>query len=146
MDLRLNPHLPIITPGIEFSSLSQSRPPTTITPRIDFADEWMTENNNSGSHTVSDFAPSVGDSDGEDLTAMNLDLLESETSDDEQSLNNNRDIKVPKPPGEPGRPNSGGYNVKNELCAWGADKISQVMVGLNFLNMVATDGMGSRHL
>ena len=146
MDLRLNPHLPIITPRIEFSSLSQSHPPTTITPRINFAEEWMTENN-LGSHAVSDFTPSVGDSDDEDLTAMNLDLLESETSDDEQPLNNNRGIKILKPPGEPGRPNSGGYNVENELCAWGANKISQVMVGLkDFLNMVAADCMGPRNL
>lgn len=102
--------------------------------------------NNSGSHAVTDFAPSDSDSEDEDLATMNLDLLESESSDDEQSLNNNRDIKIPKPPGEPGWPNSGGYNIENELCAWGADKTSQVTVGLKNLNTVATDGMDSRNL
>ena len=128
MDLRLNPHLPIITPRIEFSSLSPSRSPTTITPHIDFAELWITENN-SGSHAVND-VPSDSDSDDDDCAAMDLDILESETSDDEMLLDNNHDIKIPKPPGEPGRPNSGGYNVENELSAWGTDKISQVAVGL----------------
>jgi hypothetical protein len=122
MESRLNPHLPIITPRIEFSSSSQSHPPVTITPRIDFAQLWTGDN--PGSHAVSD-APS-DDSDS-DSNAMDF---ESEASDDNMSLmplNNNE--KIPKPPGEPGRPNSGGYNIKNELRVWGADKISQVMVG-----------------
>ena len=92
MDLRLNPHLPIITPRIEFSSLSQSHPPTTITPRIDFTELWKMETpTDSGSHAVS---PSDGDSDDEEPTAMDLD-----------EVNNCCDIKIPKPPGEPGQPN-----------------------------------------
>lgn len=126
MDLRLNPHLPIITPRIEFSSLTRLRPPAIITPRIDFADEW-TMGNNSASHVVSDFAPFV-DGDDEDSITVDLELLESEASDDETPLNNRG--KIPKPPGEPGRPNSGGYNVENEVRAWGTDKISQVTVSL----------------
>jgi hypothetical protein len=126
MDLRLNQHLPIITPRIEFSSLTQLRPPAIITPRIDFADAW-TIGNNSASHVVSDFAPFV-DSDDDDSITVDLELLESELSDDEVPLNNIG--KIPKPPGEPGRPNSGGYNVENEVRAWGADKISQVTVSL----------------
>ncbi len=126
MDLRLNPHLPIITPRIEFSSLTQLCPPATITPRIDFADAW-TIGNNSASHIVSDFAPFVNGDDDDSIT-VDLELLESEPSDDEMPLNNSG--KIPKPPGEPGRPNSGGYNVENEVHAWGADKISQVTVSL----------------
>ena len=110
MDLRLNSHLPIITPHIKFSTLSQSHPPTTITPRIDFADLW-TIGNDSASH--------VAPSDDEDSTSMDLDLPESESSGDEMLSNNNR--KIPKPPGAPGRPNSGGYNIENELRPWGAD-------------------------
>ena len=143
MDLRLHPHLPIITPRIEFSSMSQLRPAATITPRIDFAELWTMER--LGSHAVSD-VPSDGDSDDEGSTAMELDLLESETSDNEILLDNNRDPKILKPQGEPGRPNSGGYNIENELCAWGANKISQVMVGPKELNIFATDSMNSRNL
>jgi hypothetical protein len=127
MALRLHPHLPIITPRIEFSSLTQLRPPPTITPRLDFAEIMES---NSCSHAVNEVTPFEGDSDDEVSIAMDLDLLESEPSDDEVSLNN-RDIKIPKPPGEPGRPNSGGYNIENELCAWGADKTSQVMVSIS---------------
>ena len=111
MDLKLNPHLPIITPRIEFSSSSHSHPPAIITPRIDFADLWVGDNYGA-SHAVS----SDMDSDYE----MDFDA-------DEMLFNNNE--KIPKPPGEPGRPNSGGYNIEKELSAWGADKISQVTVG-----------------
>ncbi len=99
------------------------------------------ETTDSGSHAVSPFD---SDSDDEDSTAMDLDLLESETSDDEG--NNCCDIKIPKPPGEPGRPNSGGYNVENELCAWGGDKISQIMVGLNLKELIGTDDVMHRNL
>ena len=128
MDSRLNPHLPIITPRIEFSSLTHSRPPAIITPRIDFAELWIT-GSDSASHAVSDFnkrSPSVCGDDN-DTIPMDLDLLE-EASDDEVPLNNNR--KIPKPLGEPGQPNSGGYSVENELQAWGADKISKVTLSL----------------
>ena len=129
MDLRLHPHLPIITPRIEFSSLSQSRPPATITPRIDFAELWIMENN-SGSHAVSDVALS----DDEGSTEMDLDsdneINEMLLDNNHEMLLDNNNYPIPKPQGEPGRPNSGGYNIENELCAWGTDKISQVMVCL----------------
>lgn len=125
MDLpRLNLHLPIITPHIEFSSSSQSHPPTTITPRVNFAELWIMETK---METLTDSPAGLHDSD--DSAAMDLDLLESESSDDE--VNNYCDRKIPKPPGEPGQPNSGGYNIENELRAWGADKISHITVGLN---------------
>lgn len=124
MDLRLNSHLPLITPRIEFSTLFQPRPPTTITPRIDFTDLWIGDNS-----AVEDIDPS----DDENSVSMDLNSLESE-SDNEMLSNNNR--KIPKPLGAPGRPNSGGYNIENELRSWGPDKISQVMVGLKVLNMV----------
>ena len=149
MDLKLCPHLPIITPRIEFSSLSQSRPPMTITPRIDFAELWIMENN-LGSHAVSD-APSDDDSD-EGSSDMDLDsdneinemLLDNKSN--ELLLDKNYYPKIPKPQGEPGRPNSGGYNIENELCAWSTDKISEVMVGLKQLIIFATDGMYSRNM
>jgi len=120
MDLRLNSHLPLITPRIEFSTLFQPRPPTTITPRIDFADLWI-GGDNSASHAIEDVDPS----DDEDSASMDLNSPESE-SDNEMPSNNNR--KILKPPGAPGCPNSGGYNVENELRSWGPDKIAQVMV------------------
>jgi hypothetical protein len=50
---------------------------------------------------------------------------ESIVTDEEMSNNNEL---IPKPPGEPGRPNSGGYNIENEIHAWGPKKISQVNV------------------
>jgi len=120
MDLRLNSHLPIITPRIEFSTLFQPRPSTTITPRIDFADMWI-KGEDSASHA------SVVPSDDDSGVSMDINSLQSESSDDEMPLSNNN-RKIPKPPGAPGRPNLGGYNVENELRSWGVDKISQVMV------------------
>ncbi|KAF8505254.1 hypothetical protein BU17DRAFT_71476 [Hysterangium stoloniferum] len=37
--------------------------------------------------------------------------------------NNN---KIPKPQGEPGCPNSGGYSVESELCGWSPDLLENV--------------------
>jgi len=103
--VKLNPHLPIIM-RIEFSSLSHSHlAPAIITPHIDFADVWV--ENNRTPHTVS---PSDTMDSDDDSVSMNL---ASEASDDEILLNNNE--KIPKQPGEPGQPNSGGYNIKNEV-------------------------------
>jgi len=64
---------------------------------------------------------------GDDSVSMDIMDLDSksEASDDEMLLNNNE--KIPKQD-ELGQPNSGGYNIKNEVCVWGADKISQVNV------------------
>lgn len=39
--------------------------------------------------------------------------------------NNN---KIPKPQGEPGPPNSGGYNMESELRGWSPDLLDNVTV------------------
>ena len=38
---------------------------------------------------------------------------------------------IPKPSGEPGRPNSGGYSIEDALISWGKDEFGKVMVGNN---------------
>ena len=118
MPAKLHPHLPTITPRVEFSSFSRLSPPV-ITPRVDFAELWTTvAHNDIDSHAVTrDPSPFSDSDDG----TMDLDL----NVDDEPLFNNK---KIPKPSGEPGRPNSGGYSIENELRVWGADKIAEVMV------------------
>jgi hypothetical protein len=97
--------LPIITQRICFSSSSCQ--PAIITHRIAFAHAGLDAFGNNASHAVS------ADIDSDDESVMHLD------PDEERLLNDNE--KVPKPPGEPGRPRSGGYNVKNELHGWDSD-------------------------
>lgn len=132
MASKLSPHFPIITPRVEFSLLSQSQPPAIITSHIDFAEVWTKEDIIIGpSHAVNRESPFPSHySDDDDSVLMDIDELESDrdASDDDAPLSNLDNVKIPKPPGEPGQPNSGGYNIEHELRVWGAEKISQVTV------------------
>jgi hypothetical protein len=53
---------------------------------------------------------------------------ESELSDPEtdidEILSNNK--KIPKPPGQPGRPHSGSYTLETMIKAWGKELINEV--------------------
>ena len=90
-------HLPLITGRIIFTAQVSPDPPT-ITPRIDF--------------NMEDLNPSPlgrqesGIDDLEDSDSVLTDLEEEP-----------EDEKIPKPPGEAGRPGSGGYNLK-EVLGW----------------------------
>ena len=54
-----------------------------------------------------------------------LSELETDIDCDEQS---NLVQKIPKPSGEPGRPNSGGYSIEDALISWGKDEFHKVTV------------------
>jgi hypothetical protein len=124
MTSKLHPHFPIITHRVEFSSLFQSQSPTAITPHIDFAEVWTTKGDSDSRAVSRDQSPShYGDDE-----LMEIDELESDVPDDSVLPNNLDNEKIAKPTGEPGRPNSGGYNIEHELRVWGADKISEVTV------------------
>jgi len=53
---------------------------------------------------------------------------ESELSDDPEEEDDIPATQIPKPAGEPGRPNSGGYSLEDALATWGREELGKVMV------------------
>jgi hypothetical protein len=101
-------HLPLITGRIIFTAQVSPDPPA-ITPRIDFNMEDL--------NTLS---PGRQESDVDDAEET-----PSELTDIEEELEDNE--KILKPPGEAGRPGSGGYNLKEEL-GWSKAEFDKVQV------------------
>ncbi|KAJ3500744.1 hypothetical protein NLJ89_g9655 [Agrocybe chaxingu] len=93
--------------------------PPVITPRIDFAVEWAQPFDNPGHDDANSIA---ADSNNSYEDAM----LASEIEADNDIPNTEENKKIPKPPGEPGRPNSGGYNIESELRGWTPALIADV--------------------
>lgn len=118
-------HLPVITSRVEFQPTKASRPPI-ITPRIDFNQEW-------GSDLTHD-----ADEDIDMVSEHNYDLEPADSLiDDEDAVDNNEfpnNKKIPKPAGEPGRPNSGGYNIEHELRGWSPDMVTAVNVSCDIIH------------
>ena len=112
-------HLPVITSRIEFQPIKTSRPPI-ITPRIDFNQEWGSDLNHDADEDTDMVSEHNYDSDPADS------LIDDEDAADNNESTNNK--KIPKPPGEPGRPNSGGYNIEHELRGWSPDMVTAVNV------------------
>jgi len=52
---------------------------------------------------------------------------ESELSEDPEDVEFPA-TQIPKPAGEPGRPNSGGYSLEDSLAPWGREELVKVMV------------------
>jgi hypothetical protein len=112
--------LPLITSRIEFLPSKAAGGDSVITPRIDFGEVWglQTDDTNTA------------------LDPMHMELdknLEDEESsvvpdDGEITIGNLNNSKIPKPQGEPGRPNCGGYNIENELHGWAPDLLENVTV------------------
>ena len=53
--------------------------------------------------------------------------IEEEEVEKEQNEANEITILIPKPQGEPGRPQCGGYSL-DDVLNWGAETLSKVMV------------------
>ncbi|KAK0460416.1 uncharacterized protein EV420DRAFT_1478202 [Desarmillaria tabescens] len=115
-------HLPLITRRIEFTPLART-PLPSITARREFA---IAREHSSSPPPVDPGLPLSDVSDASDVSMQSDDdnlsgnILEEDSIDDE-------DVKIiPKPPGEPGRPKSGGYNLEQTL-SW-PDAIYQQVV------------------
>lgn len=114
-------HLPIITSRIEFQPIKASCPPI-ITPRIDFNQEWGSEHNHDA------------DDDVDMISEHNYDSEHADSLfDDEDADESHHNKKIPKPAGEPGRPNSGGYNIEHKLRGWSPDMVMAVNVSCDVL-------------
>jgi hypothetical protein len=87
-----------------------------ITPHIDFCEEWA---------DALDPIASIVDKnlvDDDDMISMD---------DDEESVLGTHNSKIPKPQGELGRPNCGGYSIETELHGWSPDLLENVTVSLD---------------
>ena len=112
--------LPLITSRIEFHPSKAAGGQSVITPRINF-DEI--------SGLLTDLTGSVQ---LEDEGSDRSDVTMEDNEDDEEPVEScNKSMnKIPKPQGEPGRPNCGGYSIENELCGWSPDLLENVTVSL----------------
>lgn len=121
-------HLPLITARIEFQ-LKELPPPPQITSRRDLGAHLRRQARRSSvpysrpKHT-SEEASVRNQSTGFGRRSMSLlsDLSDLESFGDEDKPN-----RIPKPTGEAGRTNSGGYNLKNAL-EWEEERYSEFTV------------------
>lgn len=111
-------HLPLITTRIKFTANKISALPA-ITARTFFATE------ESESRALTPSAHSI--SGNEESNDYILDD-ESELSDDPGEEDDFPATRIPKPAGEPGRPNSGGYSLEDALATWSREEFGKVMV------------------
>lgn len=129
MEPMLSRHLPLITQRIQFRYARASQPPI-ITPRINFIDNWASaqdsngesQDNRHGAFASERPSPEVVLSDDGESELSGSDIEEdSEPSTTLHGL-------ITKPPGEPGRPNSGGYNLESKLRGWTPKMFSDISV------------------
>jgi hypothetical protein len=113
-------HLPIITARIQFSQSSPAILPIT-TPRISFA-------HINGLHTISSASHHVA-TPGE----MDVDSQSSRGSSDAEieGISNPSQDLIQKPPGEAGRPGSGGFNLESSL-GWPRGVFDKITVSYVF--------------
>lgn len=122
-------HLPLITARIEFQ-LKKLPPPPQITPRRDLGAHLRRQARRSSvpySHPryTSEEAPVRNQSPGfgrSESPLSDISESDSESSSDENTLH-----RIPKPKGEAGRSNSGGYNLKQAL-GWEEERYSEFTV------------------
>lgn len=124
-------HLPLITARIEFSVTTTPKPPM-ITPRMDLGKRLKLKRDPSISDDEErtpkrrrqSFSPAHDD--GTDVESLSS--LSDITSEDESASANYTMLgKVPKPPGEAGRPGSGGYNLEERL-GWPKKEYDEMVV------------------
>ena len=126
MQRSLARHLPSITSRIEFLPSVAAGSQPVITPRIDFDEEWALPTNNGPRDPLAivGFDKNLED---EELSVVTED--DDDVEELLQAKSNNS--KIPKPQGEPGRPNCGGYNIESELRGWSPDLLENVTVSIN---------------
>jgi hypothetical protein len=118
-------HLPLITTRIEFQ-LRELPPPPQITPRRDLGAHLQRQ---ARRRIVPYSRPSQkaavrSVSIESDLTSLS-EKSDSEHANDEEDGDTTN--KIPKPKGEAGRSNSGGYNLKNAL-GWEENRYNEFTV------------------
>ena len=128
MQRSLARHSPLITSRIEFRPSKVAGNLPVITPRIDFGEEWALPTADIVDPTASIVDKNLDD----DLS----DVMDDD--DDEIFLRNIDNSKIPKPQGEPGRPNCGGYSIESQLHGWSPDLLENVTVSLDALYSVFT--------
>jgi len=128
-------HLPLITNRIRFSSVAMA-PLPIITSRVNLPlrrvdvpsanrspeERELTPSEDGKEHYPENKSTRLDDGESE---LSELSELESEIDCDEPLRPAQ---KIPKPSGEPGRPNSGGYSIEDALISWGKDEFGKVMV------------------
>lgn len=117
----LSRHLPLITARIHFNAVPIP-PLPVITSRTFFAE---------GERAPRDLTPSIS---GNESTADDNDGIIDPDGESEVSDNSEEDecssTLIPKPAGEPGRPNSGGYSLEDALAPLGKELLGKVIVGI----------------
>jgi hypothetical protein len=125
-------HPPQITPRLEF--LPHPLPPLPqITPRMEFPGERRPYRSRTRSRTRS-LSPN----------SIELDTLSSaQDSDDEEDrqLTN----KIPKPPGEAGRPASGGFNLE-EALGWPKGTYQKILVSYLIMRAIASSYLETKEI
>src|SRR6266702_3564631 len=128
-------HLPLITNHIRFSSVAMA-PLPIITSRVNLPLRRVDVPSANRSPEERELTPSE---DGEEHYPENKSTKQddgeselSELSELESEIDCDEPLrpaqKIPKPSGEPGRPNSGGYSIEDALISWGKDEFGKVMV------------------
>ena len=121
----LSRHLPLITTRINFTGNKVSVIHPAITHRISFAKEGECRDLTPSMHSIS------GNEEPNDHILDDDRIVdddgESELSEDPEDVEFPA-TQIPKPAGEPGRPNSGGYSLEDSLAPWGREELAKVMV------------------
>ena len=130
----VKPHLPLITNCVEFQ-LTTLPPPPTISLRQDFERRVRLPIHRKAPYARSptpqfdtsmpDIRGRYGDS-GSDISGT------FSLPDIKLRSMSSRGMKIPKPPGEAGRKNSGGFNLEQEL-GWTQAEYAELMVGFGFV-------------
>lgn len=118
-------HLPVTTHRLRFDPIyPQLRTLPTITARMNFGGlsttSSSTHQRRATSEASSILRQSLADTD-EDSSAESLPHSQStpgHVSDVDEDYGVTNEALIPKPPGEPGRPRSGGYNLQERLVGW----------------------------
>lgn len=132
MEAPIKKYLPIISSRIDFGLNSFIKPPT-ISARIDFANRLRTGDTPvTSSESILPLPPTEEPIKEAPGAEMDIDRLSdfsdlSDISDDEGGPGVPDEPKIKKPPGEVGRPHSGGYNLQNVL-SWDDKLYKQVVV------------------
>lgn len=121
----LSRHLPLITTRINFTANKVSVIHPAITHRISFAKESECRDLTPSMHSIS------GNEEPNDHILDDDRIVdddgESELSEDPEDAEFPA-TQIPKPAGEPGRPNSGGYSLEDVLAPWGREELAKVTV------------------
>jgi len=121
----LSRHLPLITTRIHFTANKVSVVHPAITHRISFAKEDECRDLTPSMHSISE---------NEQPNDLILDDVRIVDDDGESELSEDPEdaefpaTQIPKPAGEPGRPNSGGYSLEDSLAPWGREELGKVTV------------------